>query len=157
MQTCDNFDFSFSGLKTAVLMQVTRLRHPELVEGSHEFHSKDSSSSIQNDNVLDDQTIADIALETENAIVEVLVKKTIKAAQKYNVKSLLLGGGVAANQKLKQQLSLEIENCSLKIDLHVPPPSLCTDNAAMIGAAAMYNDQNVHWKDVAANPDLYFD
>lgn len=128
-----DFDFSFSGLKTAVLR------------------------AVQQQGTLDEQTIADIALDTENAIIDVLVTKTVKAAEKYQVKSILLGGGVACNQKLQKQLSLKIENCTLKIALHVPPKFLCTDNAAMIGAAAIYNPAEVSWKDLAANPQLYFD
>ncbi len=137
----DDFDFSFSGLKTAVLREVQQAEK------------------------LDTQTVADIALETENAIVDVLVAKTFKAAEKYQVKSILLGGGVAANKKLHEQLELRIKNYSprfgeageLRIELYVPPKSLCTDNAAMIGAAAIYNPTEVSWKDLAANPQLYFD
>lgn len=129
----DNFDFSFSGLKTAVLQQVRTL------------------------GTLDEQTVCDIALETENAIVDVLIKKTLKAAEKYNVKSILLGGGVAANTKLKNQLASAIKQVSSTITFHVPPKFLCTDNAAMIGAAALYNYHEVSWKELAANPDLYFD
>lgn len=128
-----DFDFSFSGLKTAVLRQVQEL------------------------GTLDEQTISDIALDTENAIVDILIKKTLKAAEKYTVKSILLGGGVAANTKLQTELKLKIENCKLKIALHIPPPFLCTDNAAMIGAAAIYNNTEVSWKDLSANPQLYFD
>jgi N6-L-threonylcarbamoyladenine synthase len=129
----DDFDFSFSGLKTAVFREVKELK------------------------TLDEQTIADIALETENAIVDVLVTKTIKAVQKYHVKSLLLGGGVAANQKLKQTLATKIEDLQPEISFHIPPPFLCTDNAAMIGAAGIYKYQEVPWVDLSANPDLYFD
>lgn len=133
MMHSNNFDFSFSGLKTAVLQQVRKL------------------------GTLDEQTICDIARETENAIVDVIVKKTIKAAEKYTVKSVLLGGGVAANTKLKQHLAAAITTLDATISFHVPPKFLCTDNAAMIGAAAMYNFDAVSWKELAANPDLYFD
>lgn len=129
----DDFDFSFSGLKTAVLREVRTL------------------------GTLDEQTMCDIALETENAIVDVLVAKTIKAAEKYRVTSLLLGGGVAANQKLKTHLHSLIFNLQSSISVHIPPPFLCTDNAAMIGAAAVYKNQYISWKELAANPDLYFD
>lgn len=133
MMHSDDFDFSFSGLKTAVLYAVRKLGK------------------------FDEQTVADIALETENAIVDILVAKTIKAAEKYQVKSILLGGGVAANTKLKEQLELRIKNYELRIELHIPPKFLCTDNAAMIGAAAIYNPTEVSWKELAANPQLYFD
>jgi N6-L-threonylcarbamoyladenine synthase len=128
-----DFDFSFSGLKTAVLYEVRKLGK------------------------LDDQTVADISLETENAIVDILVTKTLKAAEKYQVKSILLGGGVAANIKLQSSLSSKISALKSDISLHIPSKSLCTDNAAMIGAAAFYNNKEVSWRDLAANPQLYFD
>lgn len=133
MMHSNDLDFSFSGLKTAVLKEVKKL-------------SK-----------IDDQTKADISLETENAIIEVLVYKTLKAAEKYEVKSLLLGGGVAANKKLTNTFLEKIKISPLEIDLHIPPPFLCTDNAAMIGAAAMYNPAESSWETLTANPDLYFD
>jgi N6-L-threonylcarbamoyladenine synthase len=129
----NDYDFSFSGLKTAVLYEVRKIKK------------------------MDEQTIADISLETENAIVDVLVTKTLKAAKQYSVKSILLGGGVAANTKLQQQLTEEIKKIQPEMELHIPSKFLCTDNAIMIGAAAFYNYKEVSWKDLVANPQLYFD
>lgn len=128
----NDFDFSFSGLKTAVYREV---------------------NSIKN---LNKQTVSDISLAVENSVVDVLVKKTLKAAEKYNVKSILLGGGVAANTKLREQFEFKIKNLKLKIPLFVPEKWLCTDNAAMIASAAFYNYKPVDWKRINANPELYF-
>lgn len=106
-----NFDFSFSGLKTAVanLMKSVKVT-------KHQYH--DLSASI------------------EAAIVDVLVDKTIKAAKKYQVKQLMVAGGVAANQELVRRL--KVQSAKLKIKLHIPPPQLCTDNGAMIASAAFF-------------------
>ncbi len=128
-----DFDFSFSGLKTAVLREVTNL------------------------DKVNDRTVADISLAVEEAIIDVLIYKTLKAAQKYKVKSILLGGGVAANQKLRERFKLSMLNGQSSIKLFVPPKNLCTDNAAMMAAAAFYNYDPVDFRKVIANPELYFD
>lgn len=85
-----------------------------------------------------------------------LVKKTLKAAEKYNAKSILLGGGVAANQFLRDRIKLDARRYSLNAEIFAPAKNLCTDNAAMIGAAAFFNNQQTDWKKVDANPSLYF-
>ncbi|OGY84636.1 MAG: tRNA (adenosine(37)-N6)-threonylcarbamoyltransferase complex transferase subunit TsaD [Candidatus Kerfeldbacteria bacterium RIFCSPHIGHO2_12_FULL_48_17] len=105
-----DFDFSFSGLKTAVYYALKKQRANT------------------------PQAVADMARATEEAIVDVLVQKTKKAAQKYKVKTILLAGGVAANQHLRASL----ENMAREIDVKFLKPeiALCTDNAAMIGLAA---------------------
>ncbi len=108
-----DFDFSFSGLKTAVANIVN--------SGQGTGYSK-----------------ANLAAGIEAAIVEVLVEKTIRAAKKYNVEQIMIAGGVASNQKLTSDLKLKIENLKLKIKVAVPPPSLCTDNGAMIAACAFF-------------------
>lgn len=127
----DDFDFSFSGLKTAVLREIQK-------------------------ETLTEMKINDIAAGTQRAIIDVLVKKTLKAAVKYNVKSILLGGGVAANTKLREDLKSAIENSNLDAKLFVPSKILCTDNGAMIAAAAFYNDKTLEFNKVEANPNLYF-
>ncbi len=129
----NNFDFSFSGLKTAVLREI-------------KLH-----------NALDEKLIADIAASMQKAIIDVLVKKTVSAAELYQAKTILLGGGVAANKKLIKILQEHISALELPIQLSVPPAQLCTDNAAMIGAAAFYNPVQQLWENVQANPQLYFD
>jgi N6-L-threonylcarbamoyladenine synthase len=128
-----DFDFSFSGLKAAVMREVIKTKN------------------------MDDKTKADIAASVQKSIIEVLIRKTLKAAKKYNVKSILLSGGVAANQKLRDEFKLKIKNLELKIEIFAPQKSLCTDNAAMIGTYAAFHPRTVNWKKLAANPELYFD
>lgn len=128
----DDFDFSFSGLKAAVFREIKSLK------------------------TLDDQTIADISFAVQEAIIEVLVNKTLKAAQKYKVKSILLGGGVSANSKLREKFQSSIVNRKSSFKLFVSTKSLCTDNAAMIASAAFYNYKPVDWRKIIVNPELYF-
>jgi N6-L-threonylcarbamoyladenine synthase len=104
----DTLDFSFSGLKTAV----------------RNFTEKDKGAT----------PLADVAASLQAAIVEVLVRKTVRAAQKAGLETVTIGGGVAANQGLKTAMQAACDAAGLR--LVVPPPELCTDNAAMIAAAA---------------------
>lgn len=127
----DDYDFSFSGLKTAVLREVQK-------------HTS-----------LDDQTIKDLARATQDAIIDVLTKKTIKAAKEHGVQTILLSGGVAANQTLHKKFSELSLQTSLK--LFTPAKNLCTDNAAMIAAAAYYTYKPVPRDRITANPELYFE
>ena len=103
------------------------------------------------------QIQADLSASVQQAITDVLVSKTLKAAQKYKVESILLSGGVAANQALRDRFKLEIGNWKLEIPLSVPPKHLCTDNGAMIASAAFFNYKEVPWRNLTANPELYFD
>lgn len=105
-----DFDFSFAGLKTAVLTQVRKLGD------TLEAHK------------------ADLAASTQAAIVEVLVKKSVSALKHSGLKRLVVAGGVGANQCLRQQLN---EVCQrLGVRVHYPELHLCTDNGAMIALAA---------------------
>ncbi|MBN2394978.1 MAG: tRNA (adenosine(37)-N6)-threonylcarbamoyltransferase complex transferase subunit TsaD [Candidatus Atribacteria bacterium] len=108
-----NFEFSFSGLKTAVIYFIKE--------------QKNKNVSLNLD---------DLCASFQQAVVDILVYKTISAAVKYNVRQIALGGGVAANQKLRD----ELKEKAFKKDLEVfsPPKELCTDNAGMIGAAGYY-------------------
>src|SRR5262249_12211451 len=83
--------------------------------------------------VLPDPTTAELAWGFQDAVVDVLVTKTIRAAEQTGARSIVLGGGVAANRDLRARLAGEAE--ALGVPLIVPRPSLCTDNGAMIGAA----------------------
>jgi len=107
-----NYDFSFSGLKTAVLYKIAGEKL----------------------NVRDPQVQADIAMSFENAAIDVLVKKTIRAAKEYKAKSISISGGVAANQKLRAELDKAAKKIGLP--LAIPAFELCTDNASMIANAA---------------------
>jgi N6-L-threonylcarbamoyladenine synthase len=112
----DTLDFSYSGLKTAVLRQVRQ------------------------DEPLSPQTKADIAASFERAAVEALLVKTQKALEAFPVRDFILGGGVAANTYLRSRLSALLAHHQPIINLHIPPIALCTDNAAVIGAAAAFSD-----------------
>lgn len=109
----NSYNFSFSGLKSAVI----NLAHNELQRGN----------TIRKE---------DLACSFQNRVVDILTKKTIKALKEYNVKNLIVAGGVSANLGIRESLekACEIEN----INLTFPPIIYCTDNAAMIGAAAYY-------------------
>jgi N6-L-threonylcarbamoyladenine synthase len=103
-------NFSFSGLKTAVLYEV------------RELHKKSSSLPV-----------ADLAASFQNAVLEVLFKKTMQAAREFGAKEILVAGGVSANRPLRQIFKSQTE-----FPVHIPPLSLCTDNAAMIASAGYY-------------------
>ncbi len=107
-----DFDFSFSGIKTAVSLYVGR-------------HSKDYKTRV-----------ADIAAGFQAAVVEVLTYKVIKAALKKGCEHIAVVGGVAANSGLRQQVRLQAERRGLEV--HIPPIRLCGDNAAMIAAAGYH-------------------
>ena len=84
-----------------------------------------------------------------------LTKKTLKAAKEYNAKSILLSGGVAANQTLREKFLVLSSQSSVK--LFSPEKSLCTDNAAMIASAAYFNNKPQSWETITADPELYFE
>ncbi len=141
------FDFSFSGLKTAILREVQQLRHPALDAGSMDSRLRG--------NDINDEQINNICRGLQDAISDVLVSKTIQAAEKYNVSTILLSGGVAANQTLCDSFVQVAKGKGIMF--HVPPKYLCTDNAAMVGAAAIFRNEVVEVDIVTANPELYFD
>jgi N6-L-threonylcarbamoyladenine synthase len=116
----DSYDFSFSGLKTAARRIVVEARADEGLTAHPELP-------------LPDATVAELAWGFQDAVVDVLVTKTIRAATAAGARSIVLGGGVAANGALRARLAAEAE--ALRIPLIVPRPALCTDNGAMIGAA----------------------
>jgi N6-L-threonylcarbamoyladenine synthase len=112
-----DYDFSFSGLKTAVLYDYKK-RSPK------EKKSK--------------KYIRAMAKEIQQAIVDVLIKKTIKAAKNFRVKTIILGGGVGANEELRKQLKEKVKSKNLKVNLLMPPKNLCTDNAQMVATLAYF-------------------
>lgn len=128
----DDFDFSFSGLKTAVLRTI------KISIGSN-FPTSNLKPLTSN-----------LAASFQQAVIDVLIKKTIQAAQKYQVKSVLLAGGVAANQKLRETMELAIkENLTSTVYLQ-PAIKYCTDNAVIIASAAYFNFKN--WQLDPNNP-----
>tara|TARA_B100001123_G_scaffold448572_1_gene610247 strand:- start:1567 stop:2601 length:1035 start_codon:yes stop_codon:yes gene_type:complete len=112
----NSWDFSFSGLKTAVVREVQQ-RFPELDLGR-------STSSV-------DLPVADLAASFQAAAVDVLKEKSVQAAEKYNAKCIFVSGGVSANTTLREAIS----NRAGDLPVYFPPKFLCTDNASMIAAA----------------------
>jgi N6-L-threonylcarbamoyladenine synthase len=104
------YNFSFSGLKTSVLQEVKRL--------------EESGTPIPS---------ADMAASFQAAVVEVLFEKTMDAAREYDVKDIIIGGGVSANEPLRGAFLTQDE-----FRIHIPPLRYCTDNAAMVAAAGYY-------------------
>jgi N6-L-threonylcarbamoyladenine synthase len=117
-----SYDFSFSGLKTAARRAVETAR-------AEEGLARDDP-----DAPLSETRQADLAYGFQESVIDVLVTKTVRAAEAAGARSIVLGGGVAANRVLRDRLAGEAE--ARTIPLIVPPPALCTDNGAMIGAAA---------------------
>lgn len=133
MLKSNNFDFSFSGLKTAILYKVQKMTSSEIKKRTPE-----------------------ICRAFQDASIEVLVSKTIKAARKNNARSILLAGGVAANKKLREELKLSAEKSGF--NFFVPEFKLCTDNAAMIAVAAYFMSQKKKpaadgWKKIKVDPN----
>lgn len=123
----NNFNFSFSGVKTAVL----------------NFTVKNSVYDIN-----------EIAFAFQKSVLDVLVLKTIRAAEKYKVKSILIGGGVSANQIFRSLLTYEAKR--IKVNCFFPEKKYSTDNGAMIAAAAYYNRDVVDPIELQTNSSLYF-
>ncbi len=120
----DNFDFSFSGLKTAVKLVVESNKYPA-----------DS-----------------VAREFETALADVVVAKTLKAALKFNCKQILMGGGVSANKYLRTRLINEAKEKGITVLM--PDFDLCTDNAIYIASAAYFGNKPKTFSEVNADPSL---
>lgn len=129
----DTYNFSFSGIKSAVINLV--------------HNEKQRGNEIIKEN---------LACSFQNVVVDVLTKKTMKAVKEYNVKQLLLAGGVSANLGLRDKFKKLCEK--ERVELVVPKLKYCTDNAAMIGAAAYYMYLNKEFSDdnlkINPNADL---
>lgn len=120
-RTDNPYDFSFSGLKTAVLYQVNDLK-------------KQRSGNLP---------VEDLAASFQAAVVDALFTKTIQAARDFNAKEILVAGGVSANRALREAFQSQDE-----FMVHIPPFALCTDNAAMIAAAGYYQYALGHTSDL---------
>ena len=119
-----DYDFSFSGLKTAALYFVKTLSPAQLKK-----------------------LTPAICAEFQQAAIDVLVQKTIRAAKEFGAKTVLLSGGVAANDLLRNSLSLA--TCNLSLNFSVPPKNFCTDNAAMIALAAHFSKSKAkNWREI---------
>jgi len=126
MMHSGDLDFSFSGLKTAVLYMVKKI--PKLTS----------------------QIKADIAREFEEASSEILIKKTLEASQKYKAQTIIIGGGVSANNRIKEYFREEIKRQEMEVEFLTPSPKLSTDNALMIGLSGYFRALK---KEYAKNPN----
>jgi N6-L-threonylcarbamoyladenine synthase len=122
-----NLDFSFAGLKTAVMVQAKKLLAAQLVP-------LDGDPILGLARGLPQALLADLAASTEAAIVEVLVKKSVAALKQTGLKRLVVAGGVGANRQLRLQLNAACAKLGVRV--HYPELHLCTDNGAMIAMAA---------------------
>jgi N6-L-threonylcarbamoyladenine synthase len=142
----DSYDFSFSGLKTAVLHKVQERQNQEAKvapagprtkrttqKGGQSSSAVAPASSLPVSPASKDRFTAQIAYAFQESVVDVLVTKTLRAASELGAAEILLAGGVAANQRLRDELARRAD-----VPVRSPPIAFCTDNAAMVGAAAYY-------------------
>jgi len=132
----DSLDFSFSGIKTAVLYYC----HGQDMKGTNKVDT------------MTQQQIADIAASFQAAVVDVLVKKTERAVEKIGAKTVLLGGGVAANNELRNRLQQMYAKACPPKKLLVAPEQYCTDNAVMVASLAYYKYKARFFADLSLEP-----
>lgn len=114
------FDFSFSGLKTAVFYDF--LKKDDKMKKSRDYRNA-------------------VAIEAQNAIIDVLVDKTVRASKNFKVKTVIMGGGVSANDLLKAKMRQALEKENPGCQLIFPVPKFSTDNGAMVALSALLNPQ----------------
>jgi N6-L-threonylcarbamoyladenine synthase len=132
----DSLDFSFSGIKTAVLYYC----RGQNMKGQNKVDS------------MSRQEIADIAASFQYAVIDVLVRKTKRAAKKIGAKTILLGGGVAANNSLRTALQDMCDSSDPPIKLLVAPKQYCTDNAVMVASLGYYKFRAGLFADLTLEP-----
>lgn len=125
-----SYDFSFSGLKTAVMREAT-------VQQSAEARTSRKRGGEKMPRLRSDISVNDVAASFQEALVDILVEKTARAAKEFKATEILIAGGVSANQALRQKMRKETE-----LPVRYPPLNLCTDNGAMIAAAAHFRYEN---------------
>jgi len=131
------YDFSFSGIKTAVVNYVKK----EMRDGRREMG--DPISHLPS-------PVSDIVASFQHAVIDMLVIKTLKAAKDHGIKTIAIAGGVSANSELRERLKHEAEKQGIAV--HIPPIKLCTDNAAMIGCVAFYKFKKNEISDLDLKP-----
>lgn len=143
----DTYDWSFSGLKTAVLREMKNLLGEEQNLKLADYARIAKLEIVQKER---DR----LAAEIQESIVDVLITKTLKAVEHYKPKSLLLAGGVSANKRLREKFQEQLSIRQSNVSFFVPKPILCTDNAAYIASCAFFNGRKVPWREIDANPEL---
>jgi len=163
MLESDNFDFSFSGLKTAALYWLRDSHNTYHITRSN---TNSRHKEIDKCYVLCDTCLKDFCASFEQAIIDVLVEKTKRAIKTYNAKTLILGGGVSANPKLKQSLE-QLVNQSLISDFKgtlmpvgckFPISNYSMDNGAMIAVAGYHHavkKEYTKWNELEVNPNWH--
>jgi N6-L-threonylcarbamoyladenine synthase len=145
-----NYDFSFSGLKTAVLyylknsepisfLRNLRRRAGMVPKGRASRGTSESRTLGGTKRVEGKDSASDIAASFQSAAFDSLISKTLRAAKEYKAKSILISGGVAANKTLQRQFKSIVKSQLSNVNFFVPPKKFCTDNAAMIVAAGYIN------------------
>jgi N6-L-threonylcarbamoyladenine synthase len=132
----DSLDFSFSGIKTAVLYYCR----------GQDMKGDDKVGAMS------EQEIADIAASFQTAVIDVLIKKTERAIKRIGAKTVLLGGGVAANSELRRRLHTVCETAEPAKKLLVAPKQYCTDNAVMVASLAYYKYKVKLFADLSLEP-----
>ncbi len=162
MKSSGDYNFSFSGIKTAVLYAVRKYQKEQILK---KFPDKKNISREEYESVvLSKEFIRTVSFEFQNAVTEVLVYKTLKACKEFGVKSVLLAGGVSANKLLREELKKELAKKCQNVFFSVPNKCYCIDNGAMIAVASAYRWQYMSkndrllaengYKKVFANPSL---
>jgi N6-L-threonylcarbamoyladenine synthase len=123
----ESYDFSFSGLKTAVMRAATVMPSAEARRQRGAEKKAQLRAGV---------SVNDVAASFQAALVDTLVEKTVRAAREFEVTEIMMAGGVSANQALRQAMRKESD-----LPVRYPPLNLCTDNAAMIAAAGYYRYQ----------------
>lgn len=125
------YDFSFSGLKTAVLNLVNNLK-----QKNEEFKNEDIAASFQ------------------KKVMDILIDKVLLALEEYDIKQVLLAGGVSANSELREEIVKRVNEKYSNVEIILPPLWCCTDNGAMTAMAAYYSDQEESSISDSVNPNL---
>ena len=151
------YDFSFSGLKSAVLNYLNSCKMKQGLDGDEIYTRKTDNPNFDGAELIDPETgvtVADVAASFQEAVVDVLVTHTIAAAKDYGFKQVAIAGGVASNSALRAGMKAACDKEG--ISLYYPAPILCTENAAMIGCAAYYEyiSGTRHGFDLNAVPNL---
>ena len=131
-----DYDFSFSGLKTAVLYDY--LREKPRVKRNKEY-------------------IKEMAFQIQQSVIDVLIKKTSRATRDYKIKTLMIGGGVAANKELRKQMKKEINKAMPKVRILIPDQKYCTDNGLMTAIAGYFEarrGKKRSWRKIGVKANL---